>query len=127
MPAGPTDRRDAHTLGRSVRSLLRARIARATAFGVAVALVPAGTAAAADKKQTSTRISVGYDGSQANGSSNAPSVSDNGRWFAFSSNATNLVPGDTNGLLDIFLYDRTTKTTELVTRGVGGAPADAGS
>jgi Tol biopolymer transport system component len=109
-----------------MRSPLRARTAQAAAFGVAIALVPAGAAMAADK-QTTTRISVGYDGSEANGGSNAPSISNDGRWFAYSSNATNLVPGDTNGLLDIFLYDRTTGTTELVTRGVGGAPADRGS
>lgn len=107
-----------------MQARLRARAASAVAVGAALALVPAG-AAVADDAAAITRISVGFDGSQADGSSNAPAVSGNGRWFAYSSNATNLVPGDTNGLLDIFLYDRTTGTTELVTKGVGGAPSNA--
>ncbi|TWG10522.1 TolB family protein [Actinoplanes teichomyceticus] len=96
------------------------------ALGAALALVPTG-AAVAEPKQTATRISVGYDGSQADGSSNAPSVSDDGRFFVYSSNATNLVPGDTNNLLDIFRYDRGTGVTELVTRGVGGVAANGRS
>jgi hypothetical protein len=107
--------------------LLRARTAQAVAVGAALSLVPAGAAFAADDEQTTTRISIGHDGSQANGSSNAPSVSDDGRWFAYSSNATNLAPGDTNNLLDIFLYDRSTGTTALVSRGEGGAPANGRS
>ena len=109
-----------------MRSLLRARTAQAVALGAAFVLVPAG-AAIADDDRTTTRISIGYDGSQANGSSNAPSVSDDGRWFAYSSNATNMVSGDTNNLLDIFLYDRSAGTTELVSQGEGGAPANGRS
>ncbi|HEX7181237.1 MAG TPA: hypothetical protein VF756_05300 [Thermoanaerobaculia bacterium] len=51
-----------------------------------------------------------------NGSSNAPDLSADGRFVAFSSIATNLVAGqaDTNGSLDVFLYDRTSLTTTLV-------------
>jgi hypothetical protein len=96
------------------------------ALGAALALVPAG-AAIADERSPATRISVGHDGSQADGGSNAPSVSNDGRWFAYSSNATNLVPGDTNDLLDIFLYDRSTGATELVTRGMDDAAANGRS
>lgn len=67
---------------------------------------------------------MAYDGSQADNSSNAPSLSGDGRFLVYSSNATNLVAGDTNRLLDIFLYDRTTGTTELVNRGLDGASAN---
>lgn len=44
------------------------------------------------------------------------SVSADGRWFVFASQARDLVPGgtDTNGFTDIFLYDRLTNTVELV-------------
>ncbi|HYN93634.1 MAG TPA: hypothetical protein VES42_07270 [Pilimelia sp.] len=97
----------------------------AVASGLAIALTP-GAARAGDT-QTTTRLSVGHDGSQADSDSNAPVISDDGRWFVYSSNATNLVPGDTNGRLDLFLYDRTTGRTELITRSVDGAPSDAGA
>jgi hypothetical protein len=106
--------------------LLRARTAQAVALGAAFVLIPAG-AAVADDDRTTKRISIGHDGSQADGSSNAPSVSDDGRWFVYSSNATNLVPGDTNNLLDIFLYDRSTGTTELVSRGENGGSGNGRS
>lgn len=52
------------------------------------------------------RISQAADGTQANGDSYTPSISQDGRYVAFASQATNLVPGDTNGVADIFVYDR---------------------
>jgi hypothetical protein len=45
-----------------------------------------------------------------------PSISSNGRYVAFESAATNLVPGDGNGLRDVFVRDRTTGSTTLVSR-----------
>ncbi len=51
------------------------------------------------------RVSVANDGSQADGGSFEPSISADGRFVAFSSNATNLVPGDTNAAQDIFVRD----------------------
>jgi|GEM_PF-2494608 len=54
---------------------------------------------------TTTLISRGVSGSAGNGSSGVPSVSDDGRWVAFVSDATDLVPGDTNAQDDVFLYD----------------------
>jgi Tol biopolymer transport system component len=105
---------------------LRARTLLAAASGIAIALT-AGGPAGADEAQTTTRITVGHNGSQANGDSNAPSMSDDGRWLVFSSNATNLVPDDTNDLLDLFLHDRTTGDTRLITRSADGAQADAGA
>ncbi|MBI5606907.1 MAG: FG-GAP repeat protein [Deltaproteobacteria bacterium] len=52
-----------------------------------------------------TRVSVASDGTQANGYSWSPAISANGRYVAFGSHATNLVPGDTNGKMDVFIYD----------------------
>jgi Tol biopolymer transport system component len=43
-----------------------------------------------------------------------PSISANGRFVAFSSAAPNLTPGDTNNARDVFVHDRSTRRTELV-------------
>lgn len=50
-------------------------------------------------------------------------ASDNGRYVAFASNATNLVAGqvDTNGSSDVFLFDRVTRVTTLVSHIPGSA------
>lgn len=45
-------------------------------------------------------------GTNASTGSSGPSLSASGRYVAFHSCATNLVPGDTNGLADIFVADR---------------------
>jgi Tol biopolymer transport system component len=50
-----------------------------------------------------TRVSVASDGTQANGRSRPPTISGNGRLMAFSSDASNLVAGDTNEVSDIFV------------------------
>ena len=60
------------------------------------------------------RVSVSSAGVQANGPSFYPALSGNGRFVAFSSAASNLVAGDTNGLVDVFVHDRETGTTTLV-------------
>jgi Tol biopolymer transport system component len=56
---------------------------------------------------TTSRVSVAGDGTQADAISFEPEVSADGRYVAFDSGASNLVPGDTNGALDVFLRDRT--------------------
>ncbi|MEG4109788.1 calcium-binding protein [Microcoleus sp. S13_C5] len=63
---------------------------------------------------TITRVSVDSAGNQANGFSNAYSISANGRFVAFQSQASNLVPGDTNNKNDIFVRDLSTNTTTRV-------------
>jgi len=79
-------------------------------------LVPGDTNAASDvflhDRQTSTtiRVSVGPGGAQANGSF-FPAMSGDGRYVTYDSASPNLVPGDTNGRSDVFVYDRTTGTT----------------
>ena len=67
------------------------------------------------------RVSVSSNGEQESTSSNIPngslnpSISANGRYVAFSSDAGNLVANDINGKVsDVFLHDRETGTTELV-------------
>ena len=51
-------------------------------------------------------MSVACDGAQANGASERPRISADGRFVAFVSSASNLVAGDTNGVADVFLHDR---------------------
>ena len=46
---------------------------------------------------TIERVSLASDGTQGNGISSYPSISADGRYVAFQSYASNLVPGDTNG------------------------------
>lgn len=65
------------------------------------------------------RISVASDGSEGNGSSGHGrdcelSISANGRYAAFVSDSSNLVPDDTNGKLDVFVHDLSTSNTSRV-------------
>ncbi len=73
------------------------------------------------------RVSVGSNGSEANDYSQYPSVSAEGRYVAFSSFATNLVSGDTNGLQDVFVHDRQTRETSRVSLSSSGAQGNDGS
>lgn len=70
------------------------------------------------------RISVDATGSQANMGSWQPRISANGQYVVFSSNASNIVAGDTNGAQDIFLYDRQTRASILVSNTADGLPAN---
>jgi Tol biopolymer transport system component len=54
-----------------------------------------------------------------------PDISADGRFVAFASEASNFVAGDVAGTADVFVHDRRTGTTELVSRGVDGFPAGA--
>ncbi len=101
-----------------------------TFFSEATNLVPGDTNAADDvflvdrKKDTITRISVTDDGTEGNAASDWPSLSGNGRWVVFESDATNLVPGDTNGFTDIFVHDRKLGTVRRVSVSTDGTQAD---
>lgn len=63
----------------------------------------------------------------ANGVSSNPRISGDGNFVAFASNSTNVVTGqvDLNGVDDVFLFDRTTGTTALVSGAAGSASATA--
>jgi Tol biopolymer transport system component len=77
---------------------------------------------------TTERVSVGSGGVEANGGSEyLSSISADGRFVAFSCYATNLVPGDTNGVRDVFIHDRLSGTTERVSVATGGAQGSLGS
>jgi archaellum component FlaF (FlaF/FlaG flagellin family) len=78
------------------------------------------------KAGTTQRVSVTDDGSEPNGFSQFPEISNDGRFVSFVSSADNLVPGDTNGVTDIFVQDLETNTIERVNVASDGTQANAG-
>jgi len=94
-------------------------------------LAPASAAPAAPGAQgatgVTTRVSVGTGGTQANSASKESAVSADGRYVAFYSSANNLVPGDTNGKQDVFVRDRVTGATTLISVATGGTQANGHS
>lgn len=74
-----------------------------------------------------TRISVASDGTEGNQASYAPSISADGRFIAFYSGASNLVPNDSNNHSDIFVHDIQTGQTTLVSINADGTPGNSDS
>jgi Tol biopolymer transport system component len=75
---------------------------------------------------TDLLVSQGVSG-PGDGSSVAPTISADGRYVAYRSPATNLVPGATNGIEQIFLYDSQTGATTLVSADPAGRAGDSSS
>jgi len=75
--------------------------------------------------KTTERVSVSNGGAQANGLDGT--ISANGRFIAFLSDAANVVAGDTNKTSDVFVRDRVAKTTQRVSVSTGGAQANGES
>jgi Tol biopolymer transport system component len=76
---------------------------------------------------TTYRVSVSSSGTEATAASYSPGISSDGRYVAFESAATNLVTSDTNGQEDIFVRDRQTGTTTLVSKNSAGVQGDDSS
>jgi hypothetical protein len=76
---------------------------------------------------TTELISVSSSGVQGNGLSGGSSLSSDARFVAFISDATNLVPGDTNGKRDVFVRDRLTKKTARASVSSSGVQGNKGS
>lgn len=71
-------------------------------------------------------VSVSTAGAAGNDNSSEPSISGDGRYLAFTSDADNLVPADTNNVSDVFVRDVVAGVTERVsTLANGGELADA--
>jgi hypothetical protein len=96
-------------------------------------LVPGDTNTASDvfvrDRQLGTTVRVSEDaaGVQGNFGSYASAISADGRYVVFESEADNLVAGDTNGALDIFVKDLLTGGIERVSVATGGGQANGGS
>lgn len=73
------------------------------------------------RNNATTRVSVSSEGTEGDSFSGYPSVSGDGRYVAFHSDATNLVEGDSNGVIDTFVHDRVGRRTSRVSvSGAGG-------
>ena len=86
----------------------------------ASALVGAATGMSPASNGIITRVSTGHFGTEADGRSLDPSISADGRYIAFTSHASNLVPNDTNGVPDVFVYDRRFGAMERITMAPSG-------
>jgi len=76
------------------------------------------------KTGATTRVSVDSTGGQANDASFEAFVSGNGRLVAFRSFASNLVEGDLNGMMDVFVHDRKRGVTTRVSVDSEGGEGD---
>jgi hypothetical protein len=80
-----------------------------------------------DDKGRVTRVSTNKQGHQANGASYSPALSVNGRYMAFISEASNLVPKDTNGVADVFLKNLWSGSVRRVSVSSQGSQANGPS
>lgn len=76
-----------------------------------------------DLTNNATRLVSRNGGTAANGTSNQPAISPDGRYVAYASSANNLSDADGDGTKDVFLHDRSTGVSSLVSVGSGGVPA----
>lgn len=74
-----------------------------------------------------TLVSVNLDHTASGkGTSSRPSISADGRRVAFQSRAIDLIPGDANGQPDVFVFDSSAETNQLVSIGTGGSASANG-
>jgi Tol biopolymer transport system component len=137
--AGPTTQVSVNSAGEEGNAPSQASSLSATGRFVAFSsiasnLVPGDTNGVTDvfvhdrKTGVTTRVSVDSAGGEGNGDSAGPSISASGRFVAFTSAASNLVPGDTNGTEDVRRWSRPARDTgrdERPVRRAGGARAPA--
>ena len=101
---------------------------RTVAAWTALALAAVCSARAAAQSTGSTwRVSLGAGGVEADRESHNGVLSEDGRYVAFQSMATNLVPNDTNDLYDIFVHDLWTRDTTRANVGLGGIESNGSS
>lgn len=88
-------------------------------------VLPAASASAGAQHCETVRVSLSSSGAQGEWDCDNPSISADGRYVAFTSAASNLVPGDTNGSTDVFVHDRLTGQTIRVSVDSGGNQANS--
>jgi Tol biopolymer transport system component len=76
---------------------------------------------------TTTRVSVSSQGVEGDADSRYPYLSGDGRYVTFYSDASNLVPEDTNGATDVFVHDRLTGETSRVSVSQNGSEGNGAS
>ncbi|MGH2692198.1 MAG: TolB family protein, partial [Actinomycetota bacterium] len=116
------------------RSLIIACLRRPKRGAFLRALVPAGLAllligqsvpaAAYLRPGRTIRVSIGPGGKEADGHSTQAVMTPDARFVVFTSRASNLVEGDSNGWPDVFVVDRSTGALERVSEAQDGTQAD---
>ncbi len=91
---------------------------------ITLTFILCNSASAAD---TTIQININATGSQPNGGSLNPAISADGNYAVYSSDASNLVPNDTNGKSDIFVYNKITNQTYRVSVDSTGAQSNGNS
>ena len=105
-----------------------------TACLATIVVAPLAPASAYPRPGQTARVSVSSSGQQATQDSdqfNRVAMTPDGRYVAFASAATNLVGGDTDNGLDVFVHDQRTGTTKIASVSSAGAfglkaPTDVG-
>ncbi|MEU8989799.1 hypothetical protein AB0C98_25785 [Streptomyces sp. NPDC048558] len=100
-------------------------VALAIALAAATATLSGTSAGAAPRAPYTEKASVAPDGTDGNRASDGQSLSADGRYLAFVSDADNLVAGDSNGVADAFVRDLRTGVTRLASTAADGSPGDA--
>jgi Tol biopolymer transport system component len=98
-----------------------------TFLAIATLVLVLSSAAAAGSEPSTVRVSVSSAGAQGDRDSFAVGLSASARFVLVNSMATNLVPGDTNGRWDVFVYDRSIGAMQRVSVTSSGAQAKPGS
>lgn len=99
----------------------------AGALVAVTAMALAAPGAALASPGTTSAVSVSSGAVIGNDASNYPDMTPDGRFVSFASSASNLVPGDTNGVGDVFVRDRRSGTTERVSLGAKAAQGNGDS
>jgi len=116
----PTERLVVNRMGRWAPAGLLNYLLASAGFGVVLAVSAWGAG-------ITIRVSVSSQGEQANDESFPDSLSTDGRFIVFSSQASNIVSDDTNGCWDVFVHDRLTRTTRRVSVSSDGNQGNADS
>jgi hypothetical protein len=112
----------------STRPLIRTTVTACCAAALIAAGAATSPGQAAGSPGTTTRVSVTSSQTQADGPTYGSSaMSANGRYVVFTSEASNLVPGDTNGVSDVFVRDLSAGTTRRISVSSAERQADTES
>jgi Tol biopolymer transport system component len=94
---------------------------------LALALASVAGTASAQAALGDELVSRSDGGTRGNGASNEPVISGDGRYVAFTSGASNLVAGDSNGTSDVFVFDRVAHTLRRASTDANGVQANGAS
>ena len=112
---------------RTAPARVAAVVALVAAWVVAVPVTSPAAAGTGRHGGATYLASVGVDGAPAAGDSGFPAISRGGRYVAFTSEAADLVPDDTNGVADVFVRDLRTGRTTRASVDSAGREADRAS